>query len=31
MRMRAASLAFVVVMTMVYVLVLTRGQLGWLL
>jgi hypothetical protein len=27
---RAASLGFVVVIVMVYVLVLTRGQIGWL-
>jgi hypothetical protein len=29
--MRLASLGFAVVIVMVYVLVLTRGQIGWLL
>ncbi len=31
MMMRLASLGFVLVVVMVYVLVLTRGQIGWLL
>lgn len=31
MMMRLVSLGFVLVVVMVYVLVLTRGQIGWLL
>lgn len=31
MMVRLASVAFVAVIVMVYVLVITRGQIGWLL